>query len=174
MRNGSICRHPKRSEIDRLVVEGMSYRNITERYGVSAPALSRHRKEHLARLVAGARESERETAQELRQELGRLRDETLEILAKAKEKRQTKVALLAIARAERQIELRARLAEMPAPKWTGGSNRRGAGAGAGDAGAVSGGAGGGDGGSADEDRARERHGGVRTAVDCRRSFAPPL
>jgi hypothetical protein len=44
----TVCSHPKTEEIDRLLVGGTGYRQITKRFGVSISALSRHRKNHLS------------------------------------------------------------------------------------------------------------------------------
>src|SRR5262245_19357362 len=52
----TICEHPQRAEIDHALVRGESYRNAAVRFGISAPALFRHRATHLPELLAAARE----------------------------------------------------------------------------------------------------------------------
>ena len=42
MKTCAICNHPRRAEIDRLLVEKVSLRDIAGRFGVSRSALSRH------------------------------------------------------------------------------------------------------------------------------------
>jgi len=46
----TACQHPKRSELDSLLVTGSpSLQSIAARFGLSKTALARHRKRHLAR-----------------------------------------------------------------------------------------------------------------------------
>jgi len=42
MKTCAVCNHPRRAEIDRLLVEKVSLRDIAGRFGVSRSALSRH------------------------------------------------------------------------------------------------------------------------------------
>ena len=42
MKTCAVCNHPSRAEIDRLLVEKVSLRDIAGRFGVSRSALSRH------------------------------------------------------------------------------------------------------------------------------------
>ncbi len=42
MKTCAVCSHPSRAEIDRLLVEKVSLRDIAGRFGVSRSALSRH------------------------------------------------------------------------------------------------------------------------------------
>lgn len=42
MKTCAVCSHPRRAEIDRLLVEKVSLRDIAGRFGVSRSALSRH------------------------------------------------------------------------------------------------------------------------------------
>ena len=42
MKTCAVCSHPRRTEIDRLLVEKVSLRDIAGRFGVSRSALSRH------------------------------------------------------------------------------------------------------------------------------------
>ena len=48
-RKCTICAHPKREEIDQLIVEGVPYRAIACRYGVGREAVRRHALHHLPR-----------------------------------------------------------------------------------------------------------------------------
>jgi hypothetical protein len=45
----TICRHPKRARIEAAVTAGTSLRMIRKSYGVSPPALMRHRDNHMPR-----------------------------------------------------------------------------------------------------------------------------
>lgn len=114
-RKCSVCNHPDRSEIDKaLVTRSMSYRNIAERFGVSVGALSRHKANHLPRLVEAARASEVAQAVTsgvaLMDELDSLLNRALAILEAAEETGQLKVALQAIREARECIKTCADLA----------------------------------------------------------------
>ena len=105
-----ICRHEKRNEIEQAILGGEAFRRIAKRFGTSATALFRHRKAHIPATLAKAKE----VAEEVRAEtlLDRLREinrETAEILKDARASGTHAVALQAIARAEKQLELEARL-----------------------------------------------------------------
>lgn len=53
-RTCTICSHPARETIDSSLVRRVSYRNISKRFDVSQPALSRHLDDHLAEYVQRA------------------------------------------------------------------------------------------------------------------------
>jgi hypothetical protein len=114
-RTCSICNHPDRGEIDKaLVTRSTSYRNVSERYGVSVGALSRHKANHLPRLVEAAKASEAAQAvtsgAALIDELDSLLNRALAILEAAEETGQLKVALQAIREARETIKICADLA----------------------------------------------------------------
>jgi len=53
----SICSHPDRNQIDQLLLQGASLRDLEARFGVSRSALSRHKKEgHITQQVVKAHE----------------------------------------------------------------------------------------------------------------------
>ena len=114
-RTCSICNHPERSEIDKaLVTRSASMRDIAGQYGVSRSALSRHKSNHLPRLVEAAKASEAAQAvtsgAALIDELDRLLNRALAILEAAEETGQLKVALQAIREARECIKTCADLA----------------------------------------------------------------
>ena len=43
----AACRHPRRAQLDEALRSGIPYRELTERFGISKSALSRHRADHL-------------------------------------------------------------------------------------------------------------------------------
>jgi hypothetical protein len=47
-RNCSVCRHPRRHEIEADLQAGLSYRDLARRYDVSKDAISRHRASHVS------------------------------------------------------------------------------------------------------------------------------
>lgn len=106
----SICQHKQRAEIDRALLGFDSIGKIAQRFGTSKPALDRHKRTHLAEKLLKAREvTEVTNGSDLLKRLQELNRETGAILALAKRQKQFELALKAIARLERQIELEGRL-----------------------------------------------------------------
>ena len=102
----TVCGHPKRNEIDEALLRSDSLRNIAERFGTSATALHRHKAEHLpVHLVKAKKAAEVLDADSLIEHLQVLRVETLDVLAAAKEAKDNKTLLAAVARAEAQLRL---------------------------------------------------------------------
>lgn len=111
----SICNHPDRTAIDKaLVTRSASMRDIAGQYGVSRSALSRHKSNHLPRLVEAAKASEAAQAvtsgAALIDELDSLLNRALAILEAAEGSGQLKVALQAIREARECIKTCADLA----------------------------------------------------------------
>lgn len=52
----SICTHPKRLEIDRLILHGEPYRNIAKQFKLSIGTISRHKEAHIGTDLADVRE----------------------------------------------------------------------------------------------------------------------
>lgn len=107
----TLCHHEQRQEIDKALLAGKPYRTIADRWSVSKTALIRHRERHLPAKLAKAHEA-KEVAQadSLLARLLEINQETMAILHEARESpRGQGVALLAIARVEKQIELQAKL-----------------------------------------------------------------
>ena len=106
----TICRHERREEIDRALVDGESFRNIAKRTGTSTTALHRHKTQHIPKSLALAKETAEEvqagTLFDRLQYVGRV---TQEILREARGAKNHIIALQAIGRIERQLELEARL-----------------------------------------------------------------
>jgi predicted transcriptional regulator len=46
-----VCMHPRRAEIEKKLIEGMSYEEVAKEYGLSAAGISRHLRKHMPRLV---------------------------------------------------------------------------------------------------------------------------
>jgi hypothetical protein len=106
----TVCRHEERPAIDRALIAGESFRTIAQRFHLSATALHRHKRDHVpASLAKAADVAEAATATGLLARLRTLNAETAAVLAQAKRAADHELALKAIARAERQIELEGRL-----------------------------------------------------------------
>ena len=56
----SVCEHPKRKEIDRLLVAGeLSQSKIADKYGLNKQAVGRHKRGHLTAQISEAVQDER-------------------------------------------------------------------------------------------------------------------
>ena len=105
----TVCSHSEREEIDAALIEGAALRNIAQRFGTSPTALHRH-KDHIPQHLAKATDAaEVAQADSLLDKLQRLSAETLAILTEARLEGENSLALQAIARAEKQLELQAKL-----------------------------------------------------------------
>ena len=106
----TVCSHPEREVIDQALVDGDSARKVAAKYRVSDDAVTRHRNSHLPATLAKAQEAKEVTqADGLLDRLLGLTKETADILREAREGGDNELALKAIARAEKQIELQAKL-----------------------------------------------------------------
>lgn len=120
----TICRSQQRPEIDAALVAGDSLRGVAKRFGVSAAAVFRHKRDHLASRIAKAQAAVERAVQRkvdavvvaefkegssLLDRLKSLNQETIAILQEAREKRDNYTALSAIARVEKQLEIEAKL-----------------------------------------------------------------
>ncbi|CAN5767182.1 hypothetical protein BH23CHL2_BH23CHL2_25000 [soil metagenome] len=106
----SICTHPNRQAIDRLLVTRQSsYRDIAGQYDVSRGALTRHRRDHLPALLAKAYEAEKVQADDLLREARALRGKTYRLLNRAEKEGDLKTALSGVRTGLACIELLARM-----------------------------------------------------------------
>jgi len=103
-----VCKHPRREEIDRLLIEGIPLRDIAGQAGqISKSSLARH-KEHLPSSLVKAQEAaEVARADDLLGQLKDLQARTLGILNQASDDH--RLALAAIAQARANIELLGKL-----------------------------------------------------------------
>jgi hypothetical protein len=110
-RSCTVCTHPERAEIDEGLVAGVSAAEIAGRYRtIGERAIRRHRSNHLPAKLAKAREAE-EVAQadDLLEQVRDLRVRALDILDKAEEAGELRIALSAIREARGNLELLAKL-----------------------------------------------------------------
>jgi hypothetical protein len=104
-RTCTVCTHPKRQEIDRALIAGEAFRNIAERFGTSATALTRHKKEHVPGHVAKAKEATQvANADDLLAQLKALRNRAISLLTKAEAAGDYRTALAGIREARGCIE----------------------------------------------------------------------
>ena len=109
-RTCTACAHQERHAIDTALVAGGAYRDIAGRYGLSKSAVERHQAEHLpAALVRGAEAREEARALDVLQQLKTINAAALTVLRDARAAGDGDLALKAIDRIHRQIELQAKL-----------------------------------------------------------------
>lgn len=121
----SVCTRADRAAIDQALLDaGTSYRAVAERFGISPPAMFRHRKDHLAKGIAansatdGHRDASpaapnddrrEQVAIDALQQLRAINAACLEVLRKARADGQSLILLRAVDRIARQIDLQAKL-----------------------------------------------------------------
>jgi hypothetical protein len=115
-RTCTVCTHSKRAEIDKALLSGDAFRNIAERFSVSLGALTRHKEAHLSQRMAevAARNAEADirTAIDVVAQLKAINGASLSILEDARAAKDGTLALQAIDRIQKQIELQARLIDL--------------------------------------------------------------
>ena len=105
-----ICRHEKRQEIDQALLGGGSLRNIAQQYATSPWALHRHKQADIpATLVKAKQVEEVQDASTLFGRLRSLSNEARGILEEARASKDHSIALNAIGRTEKLLELEAKL-----------------------------------------------------------------
>src|SRR5690606_14632570 len=109
-RRCTVCGHEKVEEINRLLLEGVSLRDLAGQYSISKTALHRHKKDHLpAKLVKAQEAREIAKADSLLDQVIELRDKALSILDKAEQAGDLRTALQGVREAKGCLELLARL-----------------------------------------------------------------
>lgn len=109
-RHCSVCTHPNRADIDRALVNGSAYRDVAGRFGLSKSAVARHQAEHLpAALVQGAAARDEVRALDVTQQLAAINAASVAILRQAQAARDGDLALKAIDRIAKQVELQSKL-----------------------------------------------------------------
>lgn len=109
-RDCSICSHPERAKIERDILNGRVYREITGEYGMSRSAISRHKLEHMPKAVQAAEQKEWvDSGTNIIQEIEELRQQAQIIKDKAEEAQDYRTALAGIREMLRIVELLAKL-----------------------------------------------------------------
>src|ERR1700683_2490164 len=105
-RKCTICNRQDRDAIDSALLGAESFRTIASRWSVSKTALLRHKADHLPASVVKAAEAKAEiSGGKLLERLMGLNRETLLIPREARTTQNNQLALKAIARAEKQLEI---------------------------------------------------------------------
>lgn len=106
----TVCAHPDRHAIEKALVAGGAYRDIAGRYGLTKSAVERHKAEHLpVALVTAAGAEEVRQALDVLQQLKTINGAALTVLRDARAAGDGDLALRAIDRILKQIELQAKL-----------------------------------------------------------------
>ena len=114
-RTCTVCTHPERKAIDKALVSGeaatsVAARYFTKRAKLGRMAVQRHKDEHLpATLVKAAEQEDVRHALDVVQQLKAINAASLEVLRNARDASQGGLALAAVDRIQRQIELQAKL-----------------------------------------------------------------
>jgi hypothetical protein len=102
--------HEERPTIDHALAAGRPYREIAGQFAVSSSALDRHKGAHLSPAVQQAQQTtEAAHALDIVQQLRDINAVSLDIMREAKASGNAVLALKAVERVQRQIELQARL-----------------------------------------------------------------
>jgi hypothetical protein len=106
----TICRNERRREIDEALLRGEPYRLIAGRTGTSTAALARHKQNHIPASLATVKAAQDvEYAGTVFERLKAVNRETVAILQEARAADTPVVALMAVGRIEKQLELEAKL-----------------------------------------------------------------
>jgi len=110
MRICTVCSHGKRAEIEAMIVSGTSYRDISGQFQLSKTAVQRHATDHIPQSIKQA-QTAKEEAQSLDvvRQLKAINNVTLSILKKANDSGKDSLALFAVDRVMKQLELQAKL-----------------------------------------------------------------
>ncbi len=109
-RTCTVCSDSKRDEIDRALVAGEPFRHIAARFDTSTGALQRHKNEHLpATMVKAQEQADVRHAIDVVAQLKAINGASLAILKEARDDKNGDLALKAVDRIQRQLELQSKL-----------------------------------------------------------------
>ena len=100
-----VCSHPERAEIDRCLIEGVSFRIVSKRFTVSVASIQRHNKDHIPARIAQAKQAaEVANADDLLIQIQALRNKAIALLKKAEDSGDYRTALAGVKEARNCIE----------------------------------------------------------------------
>lgn len=109
-RSCTICTHEKRSEIEAAVVKGASFRVIASQFSVGDASIQRHAASHIQASVSNSQAVKEEARGiDVVNQLKAINAITLSILKNARDAKKDTIALYAIDRVMKQLELQAKL-----------------------------------------------------------------
>lgn len=102
----TVCRHAQREAIEKALISGETFRYVSERYTLSLAALVRHRDEHIPEaLRRGQGEQDLAHAVDLVAQFKAVNGASIQILHQARQTGDAELALKAVDRVVRQLEL---------------------------------------------------------------------
>lgn len=109
-RSCTVCNHLQRSAIETALLDKTSLRDIARQYATGKDALARHRDSCISAALSKAAEVKATlNGETLLARLKTINAETLTILKEARQDKNGELALKAIARVEKQLELEGKL-----------------------------------------------------------------
>ena len=106
----TICHHPKRKEIEEAITDGISYRHIASQFSIGYKSVERHIAEHIQQAIKQSEEAkEKARGLDVVEQLQNINTVTLAILKEARDEKKNGMALFAIDRVQKQLELQAKL-----------------------------------------------------------------
>jgi hypothetical protein len=109
-RTCTICTNEQRATIEAAIVAGTPYRDIALQFSVGHMSVARHADGHIAEAISQAQEAKDEAqALDVVKQLKVINSVTLNILKEARTAKESTLALQAIDRVHKQLELQAKL-----------------------------------------------------------------
>ncbi len=106
----TICHHPERSAIDAAIVAGTANRPIASQFGVGYKAVERHATSHIPQTIQQSQEAKEEArGLDVVKQLKEVNAITLAILKESRDDKKNGMALFAVDRVVKQLELQAKL-----------------------------------------------------------------
>ncbi len=109
-RTCTICTHPDRSAIESAIASGTSYRDIALQFSIGHMSVNRHAAEHISSTIQQTQAAKEEAQSiDVVKQLKTINAVTIAILNEARIGKMHALALSAIDRVQKQIELQAKL-----------------------------------------------------------------
>jgi hypothetical protein len=109
-RTCTICTHPQRAHIEAAIAAGTSYRHIASQFGPGYKSIERHAIDHIQEAIKQTQVAKEEAhGLDVVKQLQVINGITLAILQEARKDKMHALALSAIDRVQKQIELQAKL-----------------------------------------------------------------
>jgi len=106
----TICTHPQRAKIEAAITAGTSYRHIASQFAPGYKSVERHATEHIQETIKQTQTAKEEAhGLDVVKQLQVINGITLQILQEARTGKLHALALSAIDRVQKQIELQAKL-----------------------------------------------------------------
>jgi len=106
----TICIHPNRAEIETAIASGTSMRSIALQFGTSHMSISRHASNHISGLIQQSQVAKDEArGLDVVRQLVYINSVTVDILKEARANKKNGMALFAVDRIIKQLELQAKL-----------------------------------------------------------------